>query len=190
MSDWLPAWLTIDRAIAIATVAVAAMAASFSFWSVLLTRRAQKSQKEIKLPVLVFGVDPNANEGGWHWASLQRSSHNPMNFDLLNVAVGRGFKLVPSIANREPAVTGVPRPLFVPSPGAPSRTLTEWKFQNLYDPARFDAVFFLRPSGTVWRRRSSRVSLRLTLEEMSPERRRTMMTIKSNTIDWKASAAR
>jgi hypothetical protein len=192
MSDWLPAWLTIDRAIAIAAVAAAVMAASLSLWSVLLTRRGQKSKKETKPPVLVFWVSADENANGWHHASLQRSRREPMKFYILDISVGRGFSIIGSIDNPDRSVVvGQSRALLIPSSGEPSRILAEWRFRNFNDLEPLEAIiFFLRPSGTSWRRRSSRVSLRLTLEEMSPDRRRTTMTIKSNIIDWKASAAR
>jgi hypothetical protein len=189
MKDWLPVWLTIDRTIAIAAATGAVIAAALSLWAVLLTRRAQTTQEKAKLPVLVFGVDPKPNaKHGWHYATVHRSRREPMHFYFLNISVGRGFTVVQSIENPEPSVPGQPRYLLIPSSETPSRTLAGWSFRVGDDDAE-EAIFFLRPSGTVWRRRSSRVSLRLTLEEMSPARRRMIMTIKSNVIDWKASAA-
>lgn len=182
-------WLTTDHVVQAAGAIGAIVAAFAASWGVWLTKRDQRAKDRAGLPRWIFGASSEIDETGWRYAALERKRADPQNHFLVQFSLGRRFLMTPARDN--PAFnspTPGPRPRVVPSSELPARLLKGGDFQWRNQDNTVDRLeFFFRPAGWLWWK-SNRISVRVTLEEMSPSRRKTKMPIKSNPIDWSASA--
>jgi hypothetical protein len=178
-------WLTVDRAIALGAIAVSGLAAAFAALGYYLARATRLEARRARWLKLLLAVGETPRRDGFHLAQLtllEPIKQAKYWIIELEVIRPRGAIICPIQDD-----TFKPRdysglvPLTVQS--SRRHEVRSWRWLSLDEtrPDQSTMLFFVRSQKTA----SSRLSLRLTIEEISPSRERTIVAINSNPIAWR-----
>jgi hypothetical protein len=175
-------WLTVDRAISLAALAVggvfSAVAAVYSIRNFRLAREAREEVTSVLMRSWLLSVYPQLIGDGWRLCRLVQRGEPPYSIVHIESIRPRDALLAPhNPATYRPGQPGDFRP---GQPEAKSQSLAGWHWHPASTiPQHPTLWFFIKISKT----KSDIVSLRLTLEEMSASRRRKNITVNSNPVD-------
>jgi hypothetical protein len=173
-------WLTPDRDIAIIAAVGAVIAAIAALCGVCITRQEHRIRKIAKLPNMVLTIAPAASHD-WHLAFLKVTNDDEARFTIIRVTRSRSVYLTRSV--RSPTRPNGSYGGVTPSPDMRSHSLLAADSAWERSASHLQLAFFVRRSHSMFRMKSRMLAFRVVVEEKSPMRLRTRITINSNAID-------
>lgn len=176
--DWpltFPDWLTVDRAIAIASVLAAVGAALLSWQGLRFAKRTQQESAKTKLPQVVLTVFGQRDDG-WRPAIIRTPKIHQLDHLMVSLSAPKPWVL------RRPGASTGPLPSKEPSSEPPASTLSiNWEVFPV--DLQYNVLpFFMHEARSLFKRKSKTVSIRLMVEEKSTRRLRTEIPIISNVL--------
>lgn len=125
---------------------------------------------------------------GWHMAAVLADSTSPA-FYVRAITVRWPFEVARPVPSNRKSDRPINPERLSPSGSTPSRKLVvNWGWEQAEETV-VQLRFFVKHGGLRWLRRSGRLSVRLTLKESAWPRRRIVVPVKSNPVDWKQQQA-
>jgi hypothetical protein len=181
-------WLTIDRAVILASALASAISAIYAARAFYLVRETRLESRRSGLPKLVLAVSTASATSGWHLAQLTRvesAARAKYQIVALEVAEPRKTVICPvqEISSQTGVLSGI-APLAVLS--SRRQEVRSWKWSPVNDTGQTALLFFVGAR----KNKSSRLSLRVTIEERSARQNKSRITVISNPLDWSAVKSR
>jgi hypothetical protein len=150
-------------------------------WEVVEAPKALAPPPDFALAVSGLARD------GWHMAALVREAGN-IDFYVRAVTVRWPFVIArPMRSNRASPTPVRPDQLSPASTSPASKLVVNWPWERIDDEAA-KLRFYVKRLGPVWFSRTRTLNVRLTLKEVPPPRRRMVVQVSSNRVDWKKAA--
>ena len=183
-----PEWLTIDRAIILAAALASAVSAIYAGRAFHLARETRFETRRAGLPKLVLAVSTASTANGWHLAQLTRLEPAAnAKYRIVALAVTRPRRTlicpIAEVASKADVWSGI-APLAELS--SRQQQVKSWQWSPINDTGQTSLLFFVGAR----KNPSSRLCLRVTIEERSARQSRSRITVISNPIDWSAVKSR
>lgn len=181
----IPEWISIDRAIILIAVFASTFSAIYAGRAFYLVRELRAEARRARLPKLVLAASKASGASGWHLAQLTRMDPAASSrYRIVSLKVTRPRKAVicpiQEIMSKAGVWSGI-APLAALS--SRQQEVRSWKWSPINESGQTSLLFFVGAK----KNQSRRLSLCVTMEEMSPRRTRSRITLISNQLDCTAA---